>query len=280
VLSAAVALGVAWIVAAVVAQLPSALSLRADIQRSLILRQLNEILPPSGPILNALARLDPLPSIAASTPDVAPPVPAIARTPAVRAASRGVVRVVGSACGLGIEGSGWVEAAGMVVTNAHVVAGERDTQVEVAGGGALSAQAVAFDPTDDVAVLRVPGLSVPPLRFAQRAVAGTPGAILGYPENGPFTAVPARIGSTRRALADNAYGEGPVTRLLTSLRGRVRPGNSGGPVVDAEGDVLTTVFASTTGSRVPGGFGVANPTVAAVIARASSPVGTGACAPG
>lgn len=280
-LSGAIALGVVWIVAAVMAQVPGQSALRGDIQRSLILRTLNEVLPPSGPVLNALARLDPLPSLSGPAPDVAPPSPAIASTPGVRAASRSVVRVLGTACGLAIEGSGWVASPGEVVTNAHVVAGEQDTTVQIEGSTPnLTAVPIAFDPTDDVAVLRVAGLRLAPLSIAPAPQEGASGAILGYPEDGPFDVRAARIGRTQRVISQNAYGEGPVTRLLTPLRGLVRPGNSGGPVVGADGRVLSTVFASTTGGGVSGGYGVANATVARVLRGAGEPVGTGRCTNG
>jgi uncharacterized membrane protein required for colicin V production len=278
-LSAAVGLAIVWIVAAVAAQTPGQTQLRADVQRSAILRGLNEVLPPSGPILDALARLDPLPAIAGPSPDVAPPLPAVARAPGVRMASKSVVRVLGTACGLAIEGTGWVAAPDEIVTNAHVVAGEQDTTVEVGGRSpGLPAQAVAFDPTDDVAVLRVPELGLPALSLVPDPTSGQAGAILGYPENGPFEARAARIGETQKVLTQDAYGNGPVSRLLTPLRGVVRPGNSGGPLVDSGGGVLTTVFAGTTGSGPAGGYGVANATVAHVLAGASRPVGTGSCA--
>ncbi len=278
-LSAAVGLGIVWIVAAVVAQVPNATQLRASIQRSAILGVLNDLLPPSGPVLGALARLDPLPSIPGPLPAVAPPPPPrIAAEPGVRTAARGVVRVLGTACGLAIEGSGWVARPEEIVTNAHVVAGESETTVEVEGRPpGLAAQAIAFDPTTDLAVLRVPGLTRAPLRLAAAPAAGTPGAILGYPENGPFAERAGRIGATGNVITQNAYGEGPVTRLLTPLRGIVRPGNSGGPLVNASGEVLTTVFAGTTGAGPPGGYGVANATVAHVLAAAGASVGTGPC---
>jgi uncharacterized membrane protein required for colicin V production len=284
---AALSLGIVWIVAAVAAQAPGASQLSADIQRSTILRELNVLLPPSGPILNALARLDPLPSIAGPSPGVAAPAPRIARAPGVKAASRSVVRVLGTACGLAIEGSGWVAEPGVVVTNAHVVAGEQDTTVQVGGAPpGLPAQPIAFDARDDIAVLRVAGLGARALSLGRSPASGSAGAILGYPENGPLDAQPGRIGRTQAVFTDDAYGRGPVSRLLTPLRGLVRPGNSGGPLVDVEGHVLTTVFAGTVSGGPAGGYGVANATVASVLAaasaraRAGGVVSTESCATG
>ncbi|HEY7953623.1 MAG TPA: MarP family serine protease [Solirubrobacteraceae bacterium] len=284
-LSAAIGLAIVWIIAAVAVQAPGQAQLRADVEGSAILRGLDEVLPPSGPILNALARLDPLPSIAGPAPDVAPPLPAVARSPGVHLAARSVVRVLGTACGLAIEGSGWVAAPDEVVTNAHVVAGEQDTTVEIDGRPpSLPAQAIAFDPTDDVAVLRVPELGLAPLQLLREPSSGRAGAILGYPENGPLDARAGRIGDTQKVLTQDAYGNGPVSRLLTPLRGVVRPGNSGGPLVDSAGGVLTTVFAGTTGGGPAGGYGVANATVArvlgGVIGAHPPAVSTGACAAG
>jgi S1-C subfamily serine protease len=282
-LGAALGLGIVWIVAAVAAQAPYAGQLRTDIQRSLILSKLNELLPPSGPILNALARLDPLPQLAGPTANVASPLPRVGRDPDVRAASRSVVRVLGTACGLAIEGSGWIARPDEVVTNAHVVAGEQNTTVEIGGRPpALPAETIAFDPNADIAVLRVPGLSgLPSLPIVSDPASDTAGAILGYPENGPYDVQPGRIGRTQTVATDNAYGQGPVSRLLTPLRGLVRPGNSGGPLIDANGNVLTTVFAGTVGGDTPGGYGVANATVQEILAGAGpGAVGTGFCAAG
>ena len=285
-LGAALGLGIVWILAAVAAQTPGQGELRADIQRSSILRELNQLLPPTGSILDALARLDPLPQVAGPSPDVAAPVPRIAHDPSVRAASRSVVRVLGTACGLAIEGSGWVPQPGIVVTNAHVVAGEQDTTVELGGHSpGLPVRPIAFDPRNDIAVLRVPDLSAPALSLVQEPASGTPGAILGYPENGPFDVQPGRIGRTQTVLTQNAYGQGPVSRLLTPLRGLVRPGNSGGPLVDAAGHVLTTVFAGTVGGAPRGGYGVADATVAHALAVADArgldaQVSTGPCTAG
>lgn len=277
-LAAALALGLAWIVGAVALQTPGARTLRGDIQRSVILQRLNRILPPSGSILNALARFDPVPRVNGPEAGVAPPRAAVARDPQVQAAGASVVRVLGTACGLGVEGSGWVAAPGMVVTNAHVVAGQDDTTVQVRGVGArLPARAVAFDPTNDVAVLQVGGLAAPALHMAADPRRGTPGAILGFPHDGPYDVRAARLGSTQMVISDDAYGRGPVRRSMAALRGTVRSGNSGGPVVDGDGRVLATVFAATV--RGPhGGYGVPNAVVRRTLSDVSGPVSTGPCA--
>jgi uncharacterized membrane protein required for colicin V production len=278
-LSACVALGIAWILGTVALQVPGADPVRMDIQRSTILQHLDELLPPSGVLLHALARFDPLPAISGPQAGVDPPAPAVAEDPAVRHAAASVVRVLGSACGLGIEGSGWVLAPGEVITNAHVVAGEHDTIVQVGGNPPdLSAEVVVFDPRNDIAVLRVAGLDAPSLPLATDPPAGRSAAILGYPRDGPFDVEPGRIGTTQTVLTTDAYGNGPVSRLLTPIRGLVRPGNSGGPMVDASGQVVTTVFAATADGGPSGGYGVANSTVLHDAAQAGSPVSTEGCA--
>jgi hypothetical protein len=116
----------------------------------------------------------------------------------------------------------------------------------------------------------VPELSEPSLSLVPNPAAGASGAILGYPDNGSFQARPARIGRTQTVFSNDAYGRGPVARLMTPLRGVVRPGNSGGPVVDAQGHVLTTVFAGTVSGGPSGGYGVANATVASVLGEANA----------
>ena len=282
-LTASVALGIAWIVGAIAFQSTSSLVLRRDIQQSAILKGLNELLPPSGPILHALARIDPLPSVRGPAADVPAPPRGIARAPGVTAAASSVVKVLGTACGLGIEGSGWVAGPHLVVTNAHVVAGESDTTVQVGGTPpGLDADVIGFDSHDDVAVLRVPGLRERTLRMAANPQSGTPAAILGYPLDGSFDVEAGRIGQTETVSTEDAYGNGPVLRSITALRGRVRPGNSGGPMVDARGQVVATVFAAITGSPTgEGGFAVPNALVRTQLAEAKKrvhSVSTGACA--
>jgi hypothetical protein len=280
--TACVGLGIAWIVGAVALDSSGSLPLRRDIQRSAILAELNQLLPPSGGILHALARFDPLPSVHGPAADVPKPTRGILATRGVRGARSSVVRILGSACGLGIEGSGWVAAPDTVVTNAHVVAGEGDTTVEVGGHApGLAARTIDFDPHDDIAVLRVHGLSLRPLSMATNDHPGTAAAILGYPLDGPFVAEPGRIGHTQVVSTEDAYGNGPVQRSITSLRGLVRPGNSGGPMVDATGHVAATVFAAVTGqAHSEGGFAVPNALVRSQLAQALAGrghAGTGSC---
>jgi len=167
-----IGLAVIWILAAVALQLPGQVELRRDVQRSAVVQELNELLPPRD-VLNALARVDPFPSITGPLPSVDPPDPQVVRDPEIRAALPSVVRVLGTACGLGISGSGWVAAPNVVVTDAHVIAGQTDTTAD-----GRPAVAVAFDPRNDVAVLRVDGLHRRPLSQVD-AAEGTPVAIAG-----------------------------------------------------------------------------------------------------
>jgi len=274
-LVAAVALGLVWVFGAVALHAPGTAQLRADVQRSVILRSLNDVLPPSGPILHALNRVDPAPSIVGPATPVEAPDPRVVDDPDVVAAGASVVRVLGTACGLGVEGSGWVGGPGLVLTNAHVVAGEDDTTVTTQDGASFAATAVHYDPKNDLAVLRI-GAELPTLSIAPDPKSGTTAAVLGYPENGPYAAAPARLGETRDTISEDSYGRGPIRRPIASLRGDVRSGNSGGPLVDDRGRVLGTVFAATT-TGPAGGFAVPDEVVDAALRHTSTPVDTGPC---
>jgi S1-C subfamily serine protease len=276
VLGAAAGLALVWVFGAAALLLPGQRSLRESVQRSDILRRLNEIVPPDR-LLNALARVDPFPSIAGPAIPAEPPSPAVVNNPVVRAAAPSVVRVLGTACGLGISGSGWVASPGIVVTAAHVVAGERDTFVLQSGSQVrVRAEPISFDPKNDVAVLRTPGLAAAPLRLADPEP-GASVAIVGYPLNGPLDAEPGRIGRTASVLTDDAYGNGPVHRTITSLAGQIRHGNSGGPAIDQAGRVQLTVFAARVGDG--GGYGIPAEVVRRALSSATGPVSTGDCAP-
>src|ERR1700744_5503852 len=281
-LTACVGLGIAWIIGAVALDASSSRPLRADIQDSTILRALNEILPPSGPILDALARVPPLPSVRGPAADVPAPTTRVLASPGVQAARHSVVRVFGTACGLGVEGSGWVAAPDLVVTNAHVVAGETDTQIQIDGvGPGPPARALVFDPHNDIAILSVPGLGLRPLGVDAGASSGTAAAILGYPLDGAFTARPGRLGQTETVYNQNAYGQGHGLRTITAQRGNVQPGKTGGPMVNSRGQVVATVFAALTGTPREGGFAIPDNLVRAAVRHAeagSGPVSTGPCA--
>jgi hypothetical protein len=269
-----------WVGGAVALNTPGASELREPIQRSKILGELNAVLPPSGPLIQALARFDPFPRIEGPQPDVAPPNSRIARDPDVRRAAGSVVKVLGTACGLGVQGSGWIARDGVVVTNAHVVAGQDDTTVQIGGAGErVDAEAIWFDSRNDLAILRASGLGgALPLRLNPDPREGDSAAILGFPENGPYDVRPGRLGHTSTVVTQDAYGRGPVERSITSLRGLVRSGNSGGPMVDASGRVVTTIFAASVSDGGRAGFGVPDEIVRDALGRADGPVDTGPCA--
>ena len=268
-------LAIVWVLGAVALLLPGQADLRHGAQKSALLRRLNEVVSPEK-VLNALARIDPFPAITGPAAPVAPPDPRLAHVRGVRLAAPSVVRVLGTACGVGVEGTGWTAGRDRVVTAAHVVAGQDDTTVELQSGTRLPAQVFAFDQRNDIAVLQVDGLGLRPLPLVP-AKPGTAVAVLGFPENGPFTATPARIGVTSVVLAEDAYGRGPVTRAITSLGGRVRHGDSGAPAVDARGGVESTVFAARL--RTVGGYGVPDNVVRAALNSARGAVSTSDCAP-
>jgi S1-C subfamily serine protease len=275
-LLAALGLALAWLFGAVALNTPGAKDLRQAVQRSAILRALNDTFPPSGGFLNFLNRIDPRVAIDGPNPGVGAPDSRIAQDPDVAGSEDSVVKVLGTACGLGVEGSGWVVAPGLVVTNAHVIAGEEDTTVTPSGGSARDATPVHFDVTNDLALLRVGSLDSPALELAAGPASGTSGAVVGFPENGSFTISPARLGATGTVISQDAYGRGPVTRRMTALRGEIRSGNSGGPMVDGAGDVLTTIFAATTEGR-PAGYGVPNDIVREALSDSAGEVDTGPC---
>jgi S1-C subfamily serine protease len=275
ILGAGAGLALVWVVGASALLVPGQTALRRGAQQSLVLRHLYERVPPAR-FMRLLARVDPFPAIAGPESPVEPPDPALLRSPGVRQAAPSVVRVLGTACGLRIAGSGWVAKPSLIVTAAHVVAGQNDTAVEKPGSDhKFAAMVVVFDARNDIAVLRVRGLGLRALPMVTPR-AGTAVAIIGYPENGPLAAVPGRLGPTTVVLSEDAYGHGPVPRKITSVRGNVRHGDSGGPTVDARGAVETTLFAARLGSE--GGFGVPSDIVRNALRKARGPVSTGDCA--
>ncbi len=230
---------------------PGERDLRHALQSSRILTALNDVLPPSGPLLNVLRHIDPTPTVSGPNANVRAPEPGIVHDPEVQRAGDSVVKVLGTACGLGVEGSGWVAGPGLVVTNAHVVAGEDDTTVTLRSGDTLDASAVHYEPRNDLAILRVAGLEAPALRLAPRVPKGAAAAVLGYPENGPLDDLRGSGGKHRRGDQPGLLRPRSGARRMTPFRGEVESGNSGGPAVDAGGQVLTTVFAAAQGQGPP-----------------------------
>jgi S1-C subfamily serine protease len=274
VLGAAAGLAIVWVLGAAALLVPGHPGLRRAAQRSEIVSRLNDAVS-ARTLLSALARIDPFPSIVSAGPVPAAPDPSVRSSPAILEAGRSVVRVTGNACGIGVEGSGWAAARDLVVTAAHVIAGETNTQVQTATGSrVLPAEPVYFDPRDDIAVLRVPALRVATLPTAP-ARSGTPGALIGYPENGPLTTTPVRLGTTRAALSRDAYGHATV-RVQTILSGTVRHGDSGGPVVDRTGAVQAMVFAALKGQSA--GLAVPSDKIRDALANIHGRVSTRDCA--
>lgn len=280
VLLASFALGIVWVGAAAVVQSRGSSNLRRNIKSSAVVKQLNTLLPPTGPLLSALARIDPVPQINGPAANVAAPDPAVAIDPDVVRAAQSTVRLLGTACGYGVEGSGWVAAPGLIVTNAHVIAGQSDTVVQPGGvGPTYPATPLWFDAKNDLAIVGTPGIGAPPLPVIPVSEKGQSAAIIGYPGNGPLDIRPARLGPTQQVISTNIYGSGPITRSMTALRGTVRHGNSGGPVVDADGNVRSVIFAASASGDSRRGYGIPGKVVTAALGQvdATRRVSTGAC---
>jgi S1-C subfamily serine protease len=183
---------------------------------------------------------------------VDPPPKGIARDPDVARAGESVLKIHGNNdCGRGVEGSGFLISPDRVMTNAHVVAGVDSPQVLV-GDIEHDAEVVYYNANLDVAVLRATGLNRAPLTFSYDAKPGDGGAILGYPQDGPFDVQPARIRAQQNLRSGNIYGQGSVIREVFSVRGLIRPGNSGGPLVNSKGQVTGVIFAASLTDRQTG----------------------------
>ena len=272
-LGGAVGLALAWLAAVVVLQQPG--GPRRAIQQSEFLPRLLRAVPPDE-VLQALERFDPLPLL----PNVAaqglpPPDESVLESEAARAAARGVVKIYGTSCGLGAQGTGWVVRRELVATNVHVISGQADTRVLSIAGGTLAARVVYVDARNDVALLRIPGLPTAPLAVDNRGPYPKPVALLGYPRDGALVATAGTAGRPRQVLAPDAYGRGVRARSVMPLRGRVQPGESGGPVVDARGSVVAMIFG---GSRSgDGSFAVPVDLVLRGLQGRLTPVSSGPC---
>lgn len=243
---------VTWLVALPLAAAPLPW-LSSAVRSSSLLDTIDDAMPAGAQnISSALGRAlgdSGLPSILeplgrTPTEDVPAPDQALAGDPSVLAARESIVKVLADAprCGRGMEGTGFVIADDRVLTNAHVVAGSSTSTVETETG-TLDAEVVSYDPETDLAVLRVPDLGLPALDFDPAAVrSGTDAIVAGFPLNGPFTPVAARISTSFQLRGPDIYGAQTVLREVYTLRGVVRPGNSGGPLLAADGRVIGVVF--------------------------------------
>lgn len=241
-----------WLMALMLSAGPTR-SVAAAVHDSAIVRELVERLPPAPSVFGRLRTFidtTPFPQVFASLePAPAAPVevpsdPQVAA--AVEAAGASTVRITGLGCGGVQTGSGFVAAPGLVVTNAHVVAGIDRPSVQD-GEGTHAATPVLFDPALDVAVLRTSGLAGPPLAVFEGIVdRGTGGAVLGFPGGGGFTAGPAAVLRRFEAVGRDIYGRDLTRRDVYQLQANVRQGNSGGPFVNPEGTVLGVIFAAST----------------------------------
>jgi S1-C subfamily serine protease len=212
---------------------------------------------------------------------VDPPDPALAASAVVVNAEDSVLKVHGSApsCDRQIEGSSFVYEDDLVVTNAHVVAGTDDVRVE-SDGDLLDADVVVFEPEKDLAILSVPGLDADPLPLQSAVSAsGDDAIVLGYPAGGPYTATAARVREARIVTGPDIYDDGTVTREVYQLYARIIGGNSGGPLLNANGEVIGVIFAAAVDDPETG-YALTMDESAPVLDAgrgASDPVGTGSC---
>ncbi len=221
-----------------------------QIQRSALLRTLDTIAPRPPAFLASVEQVlagVQFPSVFAGLEPTLPgaePLPQSIDTPGVHSAADRVVKVSGLGCGGIVTGSGFPVGNGYVVTNAHVVSGTSSHTIITPGGDTLRATVVFFDPERDVAVLYASGFTETGLTFGP-AGRGTPGAVIGYPGGGPEKAVPAVVDGTVEAQGRDIYNQNLVTRQIFVIQATVRPGNSGGPLVDLSGRLLGMVFATS-----------------------------------
>jgi S1-C subfamily serine protease len=237
-----------WLLLPAMAEVPGAFAGQA--RNSVLARQIDRVLPDPPDALVALRRLvgeDQFPRVFAAlrpAPDVGPPPADPGLSPEVVAAvTPSTVKITGIACNRIQEGSGFVTLGpDVVVTNAHVVAGQDDPRVELTDGSLLEAVVVVFDPNRDLAVLRVPGLGRQPLPIAD-GEPGTTGGVFGYPGGAPLRVQPFLVGDEVRAVGTDIYDRQRTERSVLILASQLRPGDSGAALVDGGGNVVGVAFA-------------------------------------
>lgn len=271
-----------WLLLPTMAEVPGAFAGQA--RNSVIARGVDRVLPQPPDALVALRRLvgeDQFPRVFDAmrpAPDVGPPPSGPQVTEGlVAAVAPSTVKVSGIACNRVQEGSGFVTLApDVVVTNAHVVAGQEEPEVELTDGTRLDASVVVFDPNRDLAVLRVPGLSRDPLPIAD-ATTGTMGGVFGHPGGAPLRVQPFQVGDEVRAVGTDIYDGRRTERMVLILASQLRPGDSGAALVDGAGNVVGVAFAiAPDDPNVAYGLDVTE--LQAVLAGdLGTPVSTGPC---
>lgn len=289
VVAGAATLLVAWAIAGMVRGVPAPKLVR-QINGSSILRRLDSALPPSPQFFSRIEQLLNTHGFPQVFANLAPPSagPVRAAGPpevqeAVANAGHSTFKVVSQGCGEILEGSAFLVAPNLYVTNAHVVAGTYSTELEFENDTPVRARVVYFDPNFDMAILRAPTMpfSGPPLSLDPTDVnRGQVGAVLGFPGGGNFDAEPAGVRELFLATGRNIYGTGLTNRYVYELEAKIRPGNSGGPLVEPNGTVIGVVF-STSATDPTVGYALASPSVASRLAankNDTAAVSTGACA--
>ncbi|MGH3719231.1 MAG: MarP family serine protease [Pseudonocardiaceae bacterium] len=285
------ALVVAWLVVLPLTESSAYPGLNRAVRGSSVLRIAGTVMPNElrrlpGELKNLL-QVSGFPDVLApfsTTPitDVGPADPELLNSPVVRQARASVLKIRGRArsCSRALEGTGFVVAPQRVITNAHVVAGTDQVQVETTDG-ALDAEVVSYDPETDVAILKVPGLRAPVLHLApEPATSGVSGLVLGYPLDGPYTASAARVRDRIHLRGPDIYNASTVLRNVYTVRAVVRSGNSGGPLLDGSGQVLGLVFGAAVDNDETG-FVLTDDEIAAAVTAApnrDTEVSTGSCA--
>ncbi|MET0491521.1 MAG: MarP family serine protease [Actinoplanes sp.] len=253
---------VAWLIAVPLGSTPFP-ELNKQVRSSAVLNGITNLMPEQAQALSAglrdslntngfpdvfggLARTD--------ARQVGVPDPALAKSAVVANSRKSVIKVLGTApsCSRRIEGSGFVYSSERIMTNAHVVAGTRNVQVETTNGR-LDGKVVVYDPDRDLAVIYVPGLKAPVMPFVKKpAGTGANAIVLGYPLDGPYDAQSARVREVSNITGPDIYDSGDVTREIYTIRAKVRSGNSGGPLVAPNGDVLGVIFAAAADDQTVG----------------------------
>jgi S1-C subfamily serine protease len=286
ILTGVTVLAIVWLAASVINTLP-ATRVKAYVNKSHIIAEMDKVLPAAPGVIADLGKIidpngfpdvfigsEPIPNTNITTPTLG------SLLGVVNADRDSVVRIQGTGCGGVVSGSGFVFANGLVATDAHVVAGIANPYIQDVNGK-HDAKVIYFDPNLDLAVLKTTGLAGTPLKLDLKTLAAdTPGAVLGYPGGGGFEANPAAVMQEFQASGHDIYGAGVTLRDVYEIKADVIPGNSGGPLISSDGEVMGVVFAQSTAYNHVG-YALAMPKVATELNQAklkTRAISTGECA--